>query len=194
MKIQTLNALADVELLSPLKNFSECMEYFKIFGFDSPRLDLDLRELEKIFYKLSMQTHPDLNNPHLNNSNTNEKSAELNLAYKTLRDPWVRALYYLGPETLSESKKVPANLANMYFEMQDAEDTITLHCFHNQLIAAKEARLQKLNELFRKIDAEKTPEVEIELKELVLENTYANSMLRDLDSRIEKVSSPEKAS
>ena len=164
------------------KIFSFIMEYFEIFGFDSPRLNLDLPELEKKFYKLSMQTHPDLNE-----TNTNEKSAKLNMAYKTLRDPWARALYYIGPQALSASQKVPAHLANMYFEMQDAEDPTTLHCFHNQLIAAKEARLQKLFDLFRKIDENKSPQLETELNELVLENTYAQSMLRDLDSRIEKI-------
>ena len=71
-------------------------DYFTFFGLPR-KLDLDAAALERDFYKLSRQLHPDLfaRASGQEQSWSLEKSSQLNDAYRTLRDPIARTQYLL---------------------------------------------------------------------------------------------------
>ncbi|HXZ79449.1 MAG TPA: Fe-S protein assembly co-chaperone HscB [Terriglobales bacterium] len=74
-------------------------DYFSFFGLPR-KLDIDTAALEREFYQLSRKLHPDL----YARSSTQEqgwileKSAQLNDAYRTLKDPIARTEYLLKLE------------------------------------------------------------------------------------------------
>ena len=71
-------------------------DYFQFFGLE-PRLGIDLGDLERRFYRLSRELHPDrfTRGTHAEQERSLEASAVLNDAYRTLRDPIARAEYLL---------------------------------------------------------------------------------------------------
>ncbi len=104
-------------------------DYFSVFGL-TPRLDLDLSELEHEFHRLSRKLHPD----RFARAGENEKqwsladTALLNDAYRTLKDPIHRTEYLLklhgaaiGEEHSGKDRKdpsrVPADLLEEVFEL-----------------------------------------------------------------------------
>ena len=100
-------------------------DYYEFF--DIPRaLAIDIKDLEKRFYALSRQLHPDLfsRKPAREQEYALEASAILNDAYRTLRDPVARALYVLKQEgfDIAEqgTKDVPPELLEEVFELNMA--------------------------------------------------------------------------
>ncbi len=104
-------------------------DYFSIFGL-TPRLNLDLAELEHEFHRLSRKLHPD----RFARAQENEKewslagTALLNDAYRTLKDPLRRTEYLLklhgaeiGEEHSGKDRRdpsrVPADLLEEVFEL-----------------------------------------------------------------------------
>lgn len=165
--------------------------YFDVFGISPLRLCLSQTDLEASYYRMSLQFHPDKNQ---NSTDSIKQSSEINLAYKVLRDPWARALYVLGQFGMVRGSKVPPSLAEVYFELQDLNDRAKLESLREVLSQGRIERSQKLHELFADFDqhqltsfasaAEGVRPVLLKLQDLVLENTYANSMLRDIDQRL----------
>jgi molecular chaperone HscB len=101
------------------------MNYFEFLGL--PRnLDLDAKDLEKRFYALSRQLHPDLHSRKTpaEREQAEEKTAVLNDAYRTLRDPIARAEYLLKLEGFDigeqTTKDVPPELLEEVFELNMA--------------------------------------------------------------------------
>jgi molecular chaperone HscB len=100
-------------------------DYFEFF--DLPRnLAIDTKDLEKRFYALSRQLHPDL---HSRKSAAErdyalESTAVLNDAYRTLRDPIARAMYLLKLEGFDigeqGTKDVPPEVLEEMFELNMA--------------------------------------------------------------------------
>ena len=75
------------------------MTYFEVFSLP-PKLGLDAAALEKSFYRLSRESHPDRfasKSPEEQAAAT-ETSSLLNDAYRTLRDPIRRTEYLLETE------------------------------------------------------------------------------------------------
>jgi molecular chaperone HscB len=100
-------------------------DYFEFF--EMPRqLAIDGKHLEKRFYALSRQLHPDLfsRKPAREQEYALEASAILNDAYRTLKDPVARALYVLKLEgfVIAEqgTKDVPPELLEEVFELNMA--------------------------------------------------------------------------
>jgi len=104
-------------------------DFFSVFGL-TPRLNLDLTELEHEFHRLSRKLHPD----RFARAGENEKqwsladTALLNDAYRTLKDPIHRTEYLLklhgaeiGEEHSGKDRKdpsrVPADLLEEVFEL-----------------------------------------------------------------------------
>ena len=84
------------------------VDYFAFFGLP-PKLNLDVKSLEKDFYELSRKLHPDLNARAGSQEQqwSLEQSSLLNDAYRTLRDPIKRTQYLLeleGVELEEQSK------------------------------------------------------------------------------------------
>jgi molecular chaperone HscB len=94
-------------------------DYFSFFGLPR-KLQVDEPELEKTFYSLSRQFHPDyfMNAGELERQASMERSSMLNDAYRTLRDPIARVTYLLALEGYNEAqKKAPPDLLEEVFEL-----------------------------------------------------------------------------
>jgi len=97
----------------------ESVDYFSFF--ELPRkLRLDEAELEKAFYALSRQFHPDyfMGAGAEEQQASVDRSSMLNDAYRTLRNPVTRAKYLLTLEGYKEAeKKAPPDLLEEVFEL-----------------------------------------------------------------------------
>ena len=98
-------------------------DYFAVFGL-ARRMNLDLADLEKRFYTLSRRLHPDnfYRASKEEQESSLDQSARLNDAYRTLRDPVVRAEYLLSLEGQQVEKKgsaVPPELLEEVFELRE---------------------------------------------------------------------------
>jgi molecular chaperone HscB len=105
------------------------MDYFEFL--DLPRnLGLDGKDLEKRFYALSRQLHPDLHSRKspAEREQAEESTAVLNDAYRTLRDPIARAEYLLKLEGFDigkqTTKDVPPELLEEVFELNMALEEV----------------------------------------------------------------------
>ena len=100
-------------------------DYYELFGI--PRgLKLSLDELQKRYYELSRQLHPDrfMQKPEAERQRALDMSSALNDAYRTLKDPIKRAQYLLSLEGFEigeqRSKDVPPELLEEVFELNMA--------------------------------------------------------------------------
>ena len=98
------------------------LNYYEFFGLEH-KLDLDLKDLERRFYALSRQYHPD----RFTLKSADEQqvaldaTAILNDGYRTLRDPLARAEYLLKENGFDigeqGTKNVPPELLEEVFEL-----------------------------------------------------------------------------
>jgi molecular chaperone HscB len=100
-------------------------DYYQLLGI--PRsLKLSLDELQKRYYELSRQLHPDrfMQKPEAEQQRALDMSSALNDAYRTLKDPVKRAHYLLGQEGFDvgqqRSKDVPPELLEEVFDLNMA--------------------------------------------------------------------------
>jgi molecular chaperone HscB len=100
------------------------LDYFAALGIPR-RLTLDSAQLEKIYHDLGRRLHPDrfansavpLRNASLS------ATALLTRAFRTLRDPVSRGLYWLelnGEKLARDNQQVPPELAELIFEVQES--------------------------------------------------------------------------
>jgi Fe-S protein assembly co-chaperone HscB len=98
-------------------------DYFAFLGVPR-RFGQDLSVLEKRFYELSREFHPD----RFTTSGADaqrlslEKMSFLNQAYRTLKDPVERREYLLKLEGVEGKSRAPIELAEAWFEVQDAPE------------------------------------------------------------------------
>jgi molecular chaperone HscB len=92
-------------------------DYFAFFGIE-PRLALDAAALQKRFYELSRQWHPDryASRPAADQRLALENTAILNDAFRTLREPVARAEYVLSRNGLDISEQGTANVPSELLE------------------------------------------------------------------------------
>ena len=111
------------------------MNYFEVFGLDRT-LAIDAAELQRRFYELSRQHHPDFHQgaSAAEQVLTLETSARVNAAYRALRDPIARVEYLVRLEEGQETEpvdtsrraeegatvKAPPELLEEMFEIQEA--------------------------------------------------------------------------
>ena len=94
-------------------------DHFTFFGLPR-KLRIDESELEKTFYALSRQFHPDffMGAAESERQASMERSSMLNDAYRTLRDVVSRVTYLLVLEGYKEAeKKAPPDLLEEVFEL-----------------------------------------------------------------------------
>lgn len=94
-------------------------DYFAFFGLPR-KLLIDEAALEKEFYSLSRQLHPDyfMNSTDAERRASIDRSSMLNDAHRTLRDRVLRAQYLLQLEGYKEAeKKAPPDLLEEVFEL-----------------------------------------------------------------------------
>jgi molecular chaperone HscB len=105
---------------------SKELDYFTCLGLPR-RLTIDQRQLESKFYELSRAFHPDFyqNKSAAEQTISLSNSAQLNSAYRTLRDPIERAEYLLGLEAgaVKEIRNSPP--ADLFEEILELQDTLS---------------------------------------------------------------------
>ncbi len=103
-------------------------DYFEVFGLPR-KLTVDLQELQRRFYDLSRQHHPDFQQGAAPEAQAAalEASALINRAYRALRDPLARVEYLIaleeGRDVREETRakpKLPMDLLEEMLEVQEA--------------------------------------------------------------------------
>src|SRR5260370_29892179 len=102
---------------------SASLDSFAALGLPR-KLSIDVAALERLYHDLSRKIHPDRfasRDARIRDASL-RATAMLTRSYRTLRDPTQRGLYWLEQigEKLSENnKRVPAELAELVFEVQE---------------------------------------------------------------------------
>jgi molecular chaperone HscB len=182
--------------------------FYDFFGFDR-RLSVDTETLQKRFYELSRQWHPDRfsRKPASEQEQALEATAILNDGYRTLRDPIRRAEYLLTEEGFpiaeQRSKDVPPELLEEVFELNMALEELKSgdDSARPQLASAKtgfeEMRAgidNDLQQLFEKYDAaesrsEAAHQSLQEIRGALNRRRYIENLIRDVDRALNPVAS-----
>jgi molecular chaperone HscB len=174
-----------------------------------PRLlQIDLPRLESAYHDFGRCIHPDrfvAASPEVREASL-RATALLTRAYRTLRDPVGRGLYWLelhDQKLADDNKQVPAELAELVFEVQEqlselraarGKEDINARESIIDLIARRE-RLQgladelyaELIENFAAFDAGGEPGADqlfAELKTILSKMAYLKTLLRDVDREL----------
>ncbi|MFZ5440785.1 MAG: Fe-S protein assembly co-chaperone HscB [Myxococcota bacterium] len=143
------------------------MTHFDVFQL-APSVDLDVKALEDLHRKLSLETHPD----RLAGADAHtrrvaaEKSASLNEALKVLRDPVRRAFYVLelkgvklDTEQAAAKLKMPMEFLEEIMERREALEAVKTqrsleraHAMAAEIRAAKDASLTEAQAALRRDD------------------------------------------
>src|SRR5258708_10441753 len=102
---------------------SAALDSFAALGFPR-KLSIDLAALERSYHELSRKIHPDrfASREVAIRDASLRATALLTRSYRTLRDPTLRGLYWLeliGEKLAENNKRVPAELAELVFEVQE---------------------------------------------------------------------------
>lgn len=177
--------------------------YFAFFGLD-PKLVVDGDVLQKRFYELSRQWHPDRFSRKGADEQTQalEATSILNDGYRTLKDPVKRAEYLLTEEGFpigeQRSKDVPPELLEEVFELNMALEELKSgdESARPQLEEAKRNFVdlqteidRELDALFRKYDAsesrsETAKQALHEVRGALNRRRYIQNLIRDVDKAL----------
>jgi molecular chaperone HscB len=184
------------------------LDYFAALGLPR-RLNLDLQQLENLYHDLGRRVHPD----RFANSAPAIRSASLNAtalltrSFRTLRDPVSRGLYWLelhGEKLAADNKRVPPELAELIFEVQEALEELRQSnldgATHRERLRAEVAeRKQELTVSLRDtfIELERNfgrwdsgvnpdPELIVQLKAILSRIAYLRTLVRDVDRELEQ--------
>jgi len=169
-------------------------DYYKLLGI--PRsLNLSLDELQKRYYELSRQLHPDrfMQKPEAEQQRALDMSSALNDAYRTLKDPVKRAQYLLGQEGFDigeqRSKDVPPELLEEVFELNLALEEMRSgdDSARPQLEAAEKTFTnmladvdQQLESLFEKYDQSQSRDVLTEIRGALNRRKYILNLVDEV--------------
>jgi molecular chaperone HscB len=177
--------------------------YFEFLGLPL-KFSLDPAELEKTFYSLSRQFHPDYftNAAEGERQASIERSSMLNDAYRTLSDPVSRAQYLLGLHGYKEAeKKAPPELLEEVFELnmeieqlraaKRAGDRDEIETAHSSLESALQQFQGKLNLIDREIaafftewDSSRNGMLLDRVSEKLSHRSYIRNLVRDIQEEI----------
>src|SRR5262245_5143151 len=186
------------------------MDHFEVFGL-LRRLGIDLAQLQRKFYGLSRQSHPDFHQaaPSERQAEILEASARLNTAYRVLRDPIARIEYLVRLEEGRDTKegaavkpKAPPELLEEMFEIQealqdaragglDAASRATLAGQRDRLMGRyrdEEARLRgPLSEAWDRAGAGAGAGALAAFKEALATRAYLRTVIDDIDEALGEV-------
>ena len=181
------------------------LDYFAALGIPR-RLTLDPRQLENLYHDLGRRLHPDRfagSAAAIRNASLSA-TALLTRAFRTLRDPVSRGLYWLelqGEKLASDNQKVPPELAEMIFDVQ--ETLAELRSAHGgdaaavrDQIAASKAQVQAsigesladLERNFARWDASVNHDADliVQLKAILSRIAYLRTLSRDIERALEQ--------
>lgn len=186
--------------LAPLPKDTDYFRYL----LGAEKLNVDLSELQRKFHQASLAVHPDrFTTQGAEQQALSVEHAEfLNQAYKTLRDPLERARYFLSLHGHAEpaDKRVPVDLAEQYFELQElVADAATgtedereellgqVAALKGQLLEAREGLEARLQQAFEAWDAGGDQQALLDqIATLLYDHRYASSMLADIQSKFQR--------
>jgi molecular chaperone HscB len=172
--------------------------YYDFFGLEH-RLDLDLRDLEKRFYALSREHHPDRFSLKSREEQQRalDATAILNDAYRTLRDPLVRAEYLLKENGFDigeqSSKNVPPELLEEVFELNMALEELrggdesarqSLEDARNKFTGMRDAIDTKLAAKFREYDGSRAHGVLETIRGILNRRRYIRNLVNEVEKEL----------
>jgi molecular chaperone HscB len=183
------------------------MNYFEVFGLPR-KLGIDPAALHSAFYELSRRWHPDVQRGLGTGAEADvlERSALLNAAYRTLRDPIARAEYLVRLQEGRQTRegalvkpKAPAELLEEMFEVQemlaearagglggDARGRLAEERHRLAARQAEESRLAgRLSEEWDAAGPADHARVLAALKDALAERAYLRSVVDDLTAALE---------
>jgi molecular chaperone HscB len=167
-------------------------DYFEILGVPR-RFGLDLTELERKFYQLSREHHPDRFTRGGANDQKSSllKMSELNQAYRALKSPEQRRDHLLALEGIAisaeaQASQIPMELAESWFEVQD--DLTRLPAFEAEFGALVQTGRKEVESLEAQADqAQDQGDLDgyrrylRQIAEAIRQQSYLSSMARDIE-------------
>src|SRR6476646_3847661 len=172
--------------------------YYDFFGLEH-RLDLDLKDLEKRFYALSREHHPDRFSLKSREEQQYalDATAILNDAYRTLRDPLARAEYLLKTNGFDigdqGSKNVPPELREEVFELNMALEELrggddsarpALEEARNKFVGMREQVDADLAAKFAEYDQKRDNSVLSEIRGMLNRRRYIRNLVNDVEKEL----------
>jgi len=170
------------------------MEYYRVLELE-PKLALDTAELQKHFYDLTRQWHPDRfsTKSAAEQAESLEKTSLLNDAFRTLRDPVLRGEYVLAQNGLEASGQrghdVPAALLEEVLELNEAlaeADKPQIERLLPQFRSSLDAVDAALLEQFAAWDASNSPEALKPIRASLNQRKYIANLVRDAERALER--------
>ena len=170
------------------------MDYYRALDIET-KLALDTNALQRRFYDLSRQWHPDrfTTKSHVEQREALEKTALLNDAFRTLRDPVLRGEYVLAQHNLEASGQrghdVPAALLEEVLELNEAlaeADKQQIERLLPQFRGTLDGIDVKLNEQFLAWDAANSPETLKPIRATLNQRKYIANLVRDAERALER--------
>jgi len=177
-------------------------DFFALFGL--PRaLAVDTADLERRYYALSRELHPDL----FHDRSPAEQVASLRTTalvtrgYRTLKDPVERGLYWLslhGESLGRANERVPPELAALVFEVQEkleelrvargagrgGAESAELRDVRGELRVRLHGFEEQLGEMYQRNGADHAATL-VEIKRILSELHYVRTLIRDVDKELE---------
>ena len=173
-------------------------DYYELLGI--PRsLNLSLDELQKRYYELSRQLHPDrfMQKPEAEQQRALDLSSALNDAYRALKDRVKRAQYMLSLEGFDigeqRSKDVPPELLEEVFELNMALEEMRSgdDSARPQLEAAEKTFTgmlagvdEQLEALFEKYDQSRNRDVLTEIRGVLNRRKYILNLVGEVQKTL----------
>jgi molecular chaperone HscB len=174
------------------------VDYFEFFGFDKT-LTLDAAELQRRYYMLSRQLHPDryTRATETERNFSLEATSILNDGYRILRDPVQRAEYILKESGFDigeqRSKDVPPELLEEVFDLNvaldvlrsgDAEAMAELEASRDRFVVMQDEIDAALEVKFREHDAAPEPErheILTSIRSVLNRRRYIRNLLQEVN-------------
>ncbi len=174
-------------------------DYFEFFSLPA-NLVLDAEDLQKRFYALSRQLHPDrfTRKPVIEQQNSLEASSILNDGFRVLRDPVLRAEYVLSANGLElaeqRSKNVPPELLEEVFELNMALEELrsgdtgakpSIEKAQRDFEAMLATADTRLSSLFAEWDQTRDRAVLDKIRGVLNRRKYIQNLVRDVHQALE---------
>jgi len=172
--------------------------FYDFFGIEH-KLDLDLKDLERRFYGLSRQYHPD----RFTLKSAQEQqlaldaTAILNDGYRTLRDPLARAEYLLKENGFDigeqGTKNVPPELLEEVFELNMALEELRggdesaragLEEARNKFVAMRDGIDGELQSKFAEYDRAHDRNVLAEIRGILNRRRYVRNLVNEVEKEL----------
>ena len=173
-------------------------DYYRFFGLER-RLDIDTKELEKLFYNLSRKLHPDryFRAAPEERRYSLEATAILNDAYRTLKDPLARAEYVLKEEGFDigeqKSKDVPPELLEEVFELNLTLEELRggefsarpqLEAAHQKFLAMRGEVDTELGQLFQEYDRAPQRSILARIRSVLNRRRYIRNLVNEVEKEL----------